>query len=176
MFQNFRDVLLPWETALDNVAFGLRAQGIPREVARRMAASFMDEHGVDFPRNNYPYQLSIGQQQTVALARTMVQNPANVLLDEPFASLDHTARFHMQSLVVSLIRASGATMVVVSHDVDECLFLSQELMLLSKRPARSVKRFPVPFEFPRKHELLASGEFAALRQEVIAAFLKEVEA
>lgn len=175
-FQNFRDTLLPWESALDNVAFGLRAQGMAHASARQQATAFLDEHGLDFPRANYPYQLSIGQQQTVALTRTLIQNPSNVLLDEPFAALDHKARFRMQDLVVSLIRASGAAMIVVSHDVDECLLLSQEFILLSKRPARIIKRFPVPFEYPRRHELLASAEFAALRREVVAEFVKEVGA
>jgi NitT/TauT family transport system ATP-binding protein len=175
-FQNFRDVLLPWESALDNVAFGLRAQGLSRTAARQRATAFLDQHGVAFPRHNYSYQLSIGQQQTVALARTLIQNPANVLLDEPFAALDHQARFRMQDLVVSLVRASGAAMVVVSHDVDECLYLSQELVLLSRLPARIIGRFPVPFEYPRRHDLMASADFAALRRQVVSAFLKEVEA
>lgn len=176
VFQNFRDMLLPWANALDNVAFGLRAQGMGIEDARKKTAAFLDRHGINFPRGNYPYQLSIGQQQTVALARTLIQNPSNVLLDEPFAALDHKARFRMQDLVVSLIRASGAAMVVVSHDVDECLYLSQELILLSKRPARILRRFDVPFDYPRRPELLASPEFTALRREVVVAFLKEVEA
>ncbi|MCC7519891.1 MAG: ABC transporter ATP-binding protein [Verrucomicrobiae bacterium] len=175
-FQNFRDTLLPWESAFDNVSFGLRAQGMTHESARQRVAAFLDQHGLDIPRKNYPYQLSIGQQQTVALTRTLVQNPSNVLLDEAFSALDHKARFRMQDLVVSLIRASGSTMIVVSHDVDECLLLSQEFILLSKRPARIIKRFPVPFEYPRKHELLASTEFAALRREVVAEFVKEVGA
>ena len=175
-FQNFRDVLLPWESALDNVAFGLRAQGMSHTAARQRATVFLDQHGFTFPRDNYSYQLSIGQQQTVALARTLIQNPANVLLDEPFAALDHQARFWMQDMIVSLVRASGAATVVISHDVDECLYLSQELILLSKLPARIIGRFPVPFQYPRKHDLMASADFAALRREVVSAFLKEVEA
>ncbi len=175
VFQNFRDALFPWQTALDNAAFGLRAQGLPSAEAREQAESFLKQHHLDFPRNNYSYQLSIGQQQTVMLSRTLIQSPANVLLDEPFASLDHTARFRMQNLVISLLRASKAATVVVSHDVDECLYLSQELILLSKRPARVLKRFAVPFPYPREHSLLASSEFAALRQDVVAAFLKEVQ-
>lgn len=175
VFQNYRDTLLPWATALDNVAFGLRAQGRPVDRARQEAAAFLDKQAANLPRANYAYQLSLGQQQTAALLRTLMQKPANLLLDEPFSALDHKARFRMQETVTMAIRASGAAALFVSHDIDECLYLSQELILLSRRPARVLQRFRVPFPYPRQPELLASAEFAALRREVVAAFVREVE-
>jgi NitT/TauT family transport system ATP-binding protein len=174
-FQNFRDVLLPWESALDNVSFGLRALGVSRASARERTVSFLEKHSFAFPRDNYPYQLSIGQQQTVALARTLIQEPANALLDEPFAALDHKARFRMQDFVESVVRTNSTSILFVSHDVDEALYVSDELVLLSKLPAKVIMRFSVPFERPRRRELLTSAEFAALRREVITSFLKEVE-
>ena len=175
-FQNFRDVLLPWESAIDNASFGLRAMGVSRPTALQQTLSFLETHNLTFPYENYPYQLSIGQQQTVALARTMIQRPANVLLDEPFTALDHKARFRMQDIMVSVLREKPTAVLFVSHDVDEVLYMSDELILLSKRPARVIQRFPVPFERPRRHDLLASSEFASLRREVVAAFLKEMGA
>lgn len=175
-FQNFHEVLLPWKSALDNVAFALLATGTPRATAVERSRSFVDAHGFAFPRENYPYQLSLGQQQTVALARTLIHSPSNVLLDEPFAALDHEARFRMQDVVISVLSEKPTAVVFISHDVDEALYMSDELLLLSKRPARVIQRFPVPFERPRRHDLLASAEFATLRREVIAAFLKEVGA
>ncbi len=176
VFQNFREVLLPWESALENVGFGLRASGVPPVQARKRAASFLDKYGFIFPRENYPYQLSVGQQQTVALARALIQNPANILLDEPFSALDHEARFRMQDLVELVIRTEATAGVLVSHDVDEALYLGDELILLSKRPGRVIRRLEIPFARPRRHDLLATAEFASLRREVVAAFLKEVQA
>ncbi len=175
-FQNFRDVLLPWESAIDNVSFGLRAMGVPRSEALQQTLSFLEKHNLTFPYENYPYQLSVGQQQTVVLARTMIQRPANVLLDEPFTALDHKARFRMQDTMISVLKERPTAILFVSHDVDEALYMSDELILLSKRPARVLQRFTVPFERPRRHDLLASSEFASLRREVVAAFLKEVGA
>lgn len=174
-FQNFRDVLLPWESALDNVTFGLRAMGVAPSDALQRTLSFLDTHHLSFPRENYPYQLSIGQQQTVSLIRTLIQRPANILLDEPFAALDHKARFRMQDILISVSEEIPTAIVLVSHDIDEAIYLSDELLLLSKRPAHVARRFVIPFERPRQHDLLVSAEFAELRREMLAAFISEVE-
>lgn len=174
-FQNFRDVLLPWESAFDNVAFGLRALGVQPAVARERTAAFLDKHGFAFPRGNYPYQLSVGQQQTVALTRTLIQEPANVLLDEPFSALDNRARFKMQDFVESVVRTNSTSVLFVSHDVDEAMYVSDEVIMLSKLPATVLKRFTVPFERPRRHDLLTSAKFSNLRREVVATFVQEVE-
>jgi ABC-type nitrate/sulfonate/bicarbonate transport system ATPase subunit len=173
-FQNFRDVLLPWESALDNVTFGLRAMGVSSTAARERAAAFLDKHGFAFPRGNYPYQLSVGQQQTVALTRTLIQEPANVLLDEPFSALDNRARFRMQDFVDSIVKTNTTAVLFVTHDVDEALYVSDEVVMLSKLPARVLKRLPVHFPRPRWHDLLTSAEFSNLRREVVATFLEEV--
>lgn len=173
-FQNFRDVLLPWESALDNVTFGLRAMGVPSANARERAGAFLDKHGFAFPRGNYPYQLSIGQQQTIALTRTLIQEPANVLLDEPFSALDNRARFRMQDFVECIVKTNSTAVLFVTHDVDEAVYVSDEVVMLSKVPARVLKRFPVSFPRPRRHDLLTSAEFSELRREVVAAFLQEV--
>lgn len=173
-FQNFREVLLPWKSALDNVVFGLRARGCSRSDALAQGLSFLEGRNFPFPRDRYPYQLSMGQQQSLALARTLVDNASNVLLDEPFSALDHDARFRMQDVVSSALTIRPTAVVFVSHDVDEALYMSDQVVLLSKRPARLIESFRVPFERPRKHELLASEAFAGLRRKLIGAFLKEV--
>jgi NitT/TauT family transport system ATP-binding protein len=174
-FQNFRDSLLPWESSLDNISFSLRAKGIPRLEARTQALSFLEKHNLNIPYESYPYQLSIGQQQLVALARTLIQYPGNVLLDEPFTALDHEMRFRMQDIAVSVLQSTNTSIIFVSHDVDEAIYLSDELFLLSKRPAKIVSRFSIPFNRPRHHDLLASVEFAELRRRVVGAFLDELK-
>lgn len=174
LMQGFREVLLPWYTVLDNVSFGLRALRVSSQEARQCASDFLAEHAPTVPLGNYPYQLSVGQQQIVALARTLVVGAPNVLFDEPFSALDHTTRFRMQALVSTIAADQGAAIVFVSHDIDEALYVSDELYLLSRRPARVLRRFPVPFSRPRTRELLTSAEFSDLRREVVGAFLEEV--
>lgn len=174
VFQNFRDILLPWESALLNVSFGLRARGVPRSIAINKSREFIEKHRLKIPENNYSYQLSIGQQQTVILARTLVQHPQILLLDEPFAALDHDARFRMHDIVFEVIRQAKSTTLFVSHDMDEALFMSDEVILLSKRPARVINRFPVPFEHPRRHDLIVSEEFSKVRRNLMSAFVEEV--
>jgi NitT/TauT family transport system ATP-binding protein len=173
-FQNFHEVLLPWKTAIDNLAFGLRASGVPREQATQASQSFLEAYEFGFPHDRYPYQMSVGQQQALALARTLIQSPANVLLDEPFVALDHEARFRMQDVVTTVLNQKPTAIAFISHDIDEALYMSDELLLLSKRPARIIRRFSIPFNRPRHHELLTSYEFANIRREVVAAFLNEV--
>jgi len=173
-FQNFRDVLLPWESALDNVTFGLRAMGVSSATARERAGALLDKHGFGFPRGNYPYQLSVGQQQAVALMRTLIQEPVNVLLDEPFSALDNRARFKMQDFVELVVKTNSTSVLFVTHDVDEALYVSDEVVMLSRPPARVLKQFPVPFERPRRHELLTTAVFSELRREVVATFVQEV--
>jgi len=174
VFQNFRDVLLPWESTLDNMGFGLRARGATRSAARERARCFLDSVGLELPWRNYPYQISVGQQQMVVLARALIQSPSNILLDEPFSALDHEIRFRMQDVVVSTTVAQRLAVLLVSHDIDEALYLGDELILLSKRPGSIVRRFTVPFPRPRTHALLTSTEFSALRREVLSAFLTEL--
>jgi NitT/TauT family transport system ATP-binding protein len=173
-FQNFRDVLLPWDSALDNVSFGLRATGVDRATARKRTSAFLDKYGFTFPRGNYPYQLSVGQQQTVALTRTLIQEPANILLDEPFSALDNRARFIMQDFVESLVRTHSTSVLFVSHDVDEALYVSDEFIMLTGLPATVLKRFAVPFARPRRHDLLTNADFLNLRRDVVATFVQEV--
>lgn len=174
VFQNFREMLLPWESALSNISFGLRARGALRSTAIDESKAFLEEHRIQIPESNYSYQLSIGQQQTVILARILLQNPQLLILDEPFTALDHDARFRMHDTVSSIVKQAESTTILVTHDVDEALFLSDEFILISKRPARVINRFQVPFEHPRRHDLIASTEFSDLRREVMAAFVEEV--
>jgi NitT/TauT family transport system ATP-binding protein len=173
-FQNFHEVLLPWLSATENVAFGLRALGVSRREAIETSKCFLDNYNLMFPRDNYSYQLSIGQQQTVALARTLIQSPSNLLLDEPFAALDHEARYRMQDAVLSVSNKLNSTILVISHDIDEAMYMSDELLLLSKRPARIIQRFTIPFSRPRRHDLLTTVDFALLRREILSVFLEEV--
>jgi NitT/TauT family transport system ATP-binding protein len=174
-FQAFRDTLMPWEPALHNVAFPLRAAGLPKMEALAKAEQFLDKCEIAFPRGNYPYQLSAGQQQTVSLSRALVINAHILLLDEPFSALDHKARFRMQDLVGELVASEGTGVIFVSHDIDELLYMSDAILLFSRQPARILREFDIYFPRPRDHTLLVSNEFATLRQEILTLFLEEVQ-
>jgi NitT/TauT family transport system ATP-binding protein len=174
LLQSFRDTLMPWQSALENVAFPLRAEGLPRRAATERALAFLDQYGFSFPRHNYPYQLSGGQQQTVSLARVLVNRPSNLLLDEPFGALDHKTRFYMRDLLCRVTDSQDLSVLLVSHDIDETLYLSDRVVMLSQRPARIIRVVDVDFMRPRTRDLLLTREFGDLRQEMLGAFLAEV--
>lgn len=126
------------------------------------------------PPRSYPYQLSVGQQQAVALARVLAMEPDNLLLDEPCSALDHEVRFGLQDQLQAFVVDHGRAAVLITHDLDEALYMSDEVLVLSKRPTHVRKKFPVPFARPRRHDLLGSHEFTRLREQVMRSFLQEL--
>jgi NitT/TauT family transport system ATP-binding protein len=174
LFQDYRKSLLPWKTALANVAFPLQAQGFEKADARQRASDFLSRAGFGFRQELFPYQLSAGQQQAVALAAILVRTPDILLLDEPFSAFDHRIRLDICTRFADLVQPDGAT-AIVSHDIDEAIFLSDVLCLLSERPASVTKSFEIPFQRPRVTSLLVTDEFVRFRRQVIESFLAEFQ-
>lgn len=173
-FQNYRETLLPWQSAIMNVSFGLRARGVSDTDAQERAHRLLDRLGVSLNRDAYPYKLSSGQQQIVALAGVLIQSAANLLLDEPFSALDHGIRFRMQEFLGTYAEETGTATLMISHDIDELLFVSNKVILLGRRPSHVVQTFSVPFARPRTRDLFATTPYAEFRREVMAAILREV--
>lgn len=169
-FQSFRESLLPWRSALDNVALPLVASGVPTDVARGRTETFLNSAGFTFPRDRYPYELSSGQQQAAALASVLIQKPEVVLLDEPFSALDHTFRLAIQCQLFEELE--HAATVLTSHNLDELLFMSDLVHLLSPRPAVVLETVNVPFPKPRTPDLLLSTQFSELRRSIMAFSLR----
>lgn len=145
----FQDpTLFPWRTVWDNVALGLEAQGILKNSRRRVdnAIELVGLKGFD---KAYPHQLSGGMSQRVALARALVNEPRLLLLDEPLGKLDSLTRLTMQTELVSLWQRAGLTAFLVTHDVEEALFLSQRVLVFGPRPARVVADIRVDLRYPR---------------------------
>jgi sulfonate transport system ATP-binding protein len=160
MFQEHR--LFPWLTTLENVAFGLRgsdATGRAERAVRRVGLSGFEEA--------YPHQLSGGMAQRAALARALAPEPRVLLLDEPFGALDAFTKVRLQEELVRSRAVTPATSIVVTHDVEEALFLSDRVVVLSERPGTVRCTVNVPLRFPRDR---TSPEFVRLRREVLAAF------
>jgi ABC-type nitrate/sulfonate/bicarbonate transport system ATPase subunit len=162
-----KDLLLPWRNILDNVIFGLEIQSVGRRRAREIAAPLMDRYGLGRFKQHYPGSLSGGMRQRAAVLRTLLCNNTVILLDEPFAALDAQTRFRMQEWLLTLWKDFDRTVLFVTHDVDEAIFLSDEICVLSPRPGRIADRFPVALPRPRGRDLITSGEFVRLKQRCL---------
>jgi NitT/TauT family transport system ATP-binding protein/sulfonate transport system ATP-binding protein len=155
--------LFPWLTVRGNIQAGLVARGVLRR-RRREVEEFMALVGLDGFADAYPHQLSGGMAQRAALARTLINHPKVLLLDEPLGSLDAFTRMRMQDEVLRLWEARGTTMLLVTHDIDEAIYMSDRIILLTPRPCRVDRVLAVPFPRPRQRN--APG-FLRLRAEIL---------
>ena len=137
--------LLPWRNVLDNVAFGLQLAGIEKDARRRVAVQMLKKVGLEGAEKRFIWQLSGGMRQRVGIARALAANPRLLLLDEPFGALDAFTREQMQELLLTLWRDSGKQILLITHDIEEAVFLASELLLLSPGPGRIVERLSLDF-------------------------------
>jgi ABC-type nitrate/sulfonate/bicarbonate transport system ATPase subunit len=165
-----RDLLLPWYSALDNAALALRNRGLGRAAARRQAAEPFRRFGLAGFESSAPAELSGGMRQRVAFLRTLVAGKPLLALDEPFASLDAITRAEMQEWLAEALRVDPRTVVLVSHDVEEALYLCDRVVVLSARPARIVAelRAPAPRAADRD-AAVTDPAFVAVREEAMRA-------
>jgi len=163
-----RDLLLPWLTAIDNAALAPRNRGASKREARELAAPLFKRFGLAGFESTRPAQLSGGMRQRVAFLRTLLADKPLLLLDEPFASLDAITRSEMQEWLAQALAVEPATAIVVTHDVEEALYLCDRVAVLSARPARvlGTVRSPAPRQRPRR-ETVTSPEFATVRERAL---------
>jgi ABC-type nitrate/sulfonate/bicarbonate transport system ATPase subunit len=165
-----RDLLLPWRNALANAALALECQGLSKTEARRRAAPLFDRFGLAEFEDSYPNELSGGMRQRVAFLRTLLAGRPVLLLDEPFASLDSITRGQMQEWLAGALAAEPRTVVLVTHDTEEALFLADRVAVLTPRPGRVVDELDVPFPRPRKRrEVVTDPAFVQLKQRALEA-------
>lgn len=169
VFQEY--ALFPWRTVLRNVTFGLNMKGVRGKEAGAVADRYLEKVGLTGCDNLYPRELSGGMKQRVAIARTLAVEPRILLMDEPFASLDAQTRNGMQEFLVGLWLETGATIVFVTHSVDEAVFLGQDVIGLSRRPARVVERFENTLPYPRRR---TDQAFTSLRARILEYLTKEM--
>jgi ABC-type nitrate/sulfonate/bicarbonate transport system ATPase subunit len=172
VFQSY--TLFPWLTVLDNVCFGLRERGLPRAQQLEQAHGFLAQVGLKGFANHYPKQLSGGMQQRTALARALANKPRMLLMDEPFGALDHQTRELMQELLLGIWEAEQKTVLFVTHDIDEAVFMGSRVVVMSARPGRIKLDRVVPLPHPRHYSVKTTPAFSVLKAELTEAVRTEV--
>lgn len=162
VFQDY--ALFPWRTTLQNIELGLEMMGVSKRERRPAAAAYVQSFGLAGFEHAYPKALSGGMKQRVAIARTLITNPKVVLMDEPFGSLDSQTRNDLQQFLLTLWQKHQKTILFVTHNVDEAVFLSDHIVVLSQRPARILRRSAVTCPRPRDRTGSACN---AVRREVL---------
>ena len=164
-----RDLLLPWRRAEANATLGAEIAGIPRDEARRQAAELYERFGLDGFERSWPAQLSGGMRQRLAFLRTFLMPRDTLLLDEPFGALDAMTRREMQEWLEGVWAEDRRTVLLVTHDIDEALLLSDAVYVMSPRPGRIVGRIEVDLERPRRTSDVTSPRFVELKSAVLEA-------
>ena len=163
VFQEY--ALFPWRTTLENISMGLEIARVSKRERIKAAMEYVRMFGLEGFENRYPHELSGGMQQRVAIARTLIMGPRLVLMDEPFGSLDSQTRNSLQEFLLDLWEKRKDTILFVTHNVDEAVFLSDEIIILSQRPANIVMRLEVTCPRPRDR---TSSECNQIRRTVLA--------
>ena len=173
VFQGY--ALFPWRTVLDNIAVGLEIRGVDRAQRRRTANEYLELVGLHGFGDRYPHELSGGMKQRVALARSLAYRPDVLLMDEPFAALDAQTREILQSELLRLWELDRKTIVFITHSLDEAIYLSDRVAVMTQRPGRIKQVIDVPLARPRSAELRNTPEFAHLRQQAWDVLKDEVQ-
>ena len=172
VFQSY--TLFPWLTVRDNVCFGLNERGMPRSQQIDIAQGFLKKVGLVGFEHHYPKQLSGGMQQRTAIARALANGPRMLLMDEPFGALDHQTRELMQELLLGIWEAERKTVLFVTHDIDEAVFMGSRVVVMSARPGRIKLDRAVGLPHPRSYAVKTTPAFMALKAELTEQVRTEV--
>jgi NitT/TauT family transport system ATP-binding protein len=165
-----RDLLLPWRTAIDNAAIAVENRGVNKRDARERTRPLFERFGLARFEDRTPAELSGGMRQRVAFLRTLMAEKDILLLDEPFAALDSITRSGMQEWLLTALDQEPRTVVLVTHDVDEALLLTQRVMVMSARPGRVIRTLETDFPRDRpRREIVTSSEFTSLKETALEA-------
>jgi NitT/TauT family transport system ATP-binding protein len=178
VFQSY--TLFPWLTVRENVCFGLREKGVPQTQQDSIADRWLDRVGLKGFEHHHPKQLSGGMQQRTAIARALANDPKILLLDEPFGALDNQTRSLMQELLLSIWESDHKTVLFVTHDIEEAIFMASRVIVMSARPGRIKADVPVFMAHPRHYTIKTTPEFSELKarltEEIRVEALKTVAA
>jgi NitT/TauT family transport system ATP-binding protein len=164
VFQGY--TLFPWLSVKQNVMFGLKMKGMPKPKAERAALDWLDVVGLTKFANHYPAQLSGGMKQRVAIARALANEPRILLMDEPFGALDAQTRASMQAHLLKIWETVDVTILFITHDLDEAIYLSDRIVVLGAHPGRILEIIEVPVDRPRHPDQFLSGHFLATKKRL----------
>jgi ABC-type nitrate/sulfonate/bicarbonate transport system ATPase subunit len=164
VFQQFN--LLPWRTVQGNIEFGLENLGLKKDERQRRAHAVIKIVALEGFERYYPGQLSGGMQQRVGLARALAVDPSILLMDEPFGSVDDQTRMLLQDELLGIWEGNQKTVIFVTHDIEEALYLADQVVVMAARPSRVTRVLDVPFGRPRKEGIRGSAEMGRLKQEI----------
>jgi ABC-type nitrate/sulfonate/bicarbonate transport system ATPase subunit len=171
VFQSY--TLFPWLTVQDNVEFGLRITGIPAVQRHETSRRYIAQVGLTGFERHYPKQLSGGMMQRVALARALANDPAILLMDEPFGALDSQTRSLMQELLLDIWQSSHKTVLFITHDIDESILLGDRVYVMTARPGRIKEMIEIDLPRPRTVEILTSDAFMAIKRRIMHSIHEE---
>ena len=172
VFQEFG--LLPWRTVAHNIELGLELKGVPADTRRGVSQRFVKMVGLSGFEGHYPHELSGGMKQRVGLARALATDPEVLLMDEPFAALDAQTRDLMQVELLRIWQEAKKTVLFVTHQIDEAIYLSDRVMVMTKRPGHAKKIFAIKLPRPRDYEMRVTPEFNELKLEIWHALKDEI--
>lgn len=169
VFQDYSRSLFPWLTVAGNIAVPLKVAGLKESERKARIAEVLHAVGLGPVERQYPWQLSGGMQQRVAIARSLAHQPELLLMDEPFASVDAQTRFDLEDLILRVRAEYDVTVVLVTHDIDEALYLAERVVVLSKSPSKLRTILDIPLESPRSQLVTRSSEeFGRLRTDLLS--------
>jgi NitT/TauT family transport system ATP-binding protein len=174
VFQNYREALFPWLRSIDNIEYPLKLMKLPKAERRARAERLIANLGVKIDLNRYPYELSGGQQQLVSILRALVVEPEILFLDEPFSALDYEMTLFMRDQLQRIFVETGTTTVLVSHDLEEAVYLADRILLLSRRPATVADYVRYHAARPRTDATLSEVEFVRVKAHCLDVFQREV--
>ncbi|MGB3293350.1 MAG: ABC transporter ATP-binding protein [Phormidesmis sp.] len=164
VFQQYS--LLPWKTVFQNVELGLKIKGMPKAKRQEMVGEYLNLVGLAKYRNAYPAQLSGGMKQRASIIRALVNSPSVLLMDEPFAALDAQTRHMMQELLLSIWETLKTTIVFVTHDIEEAVFLGDRIFVMGVQPGRIKAEINIPLKRPRQVDDMLTPEYTKLNRQV----------
>ena len=163
-----KDLLLPWRTLVDNVALGMEIQGVRLKEARARALPYLRRYGLGGFETQYPSALSGGMRQRAALLRTLLTDTDVILLDEPFGALDAQTKHQMQEWLLQLWADFNKTVIFVTHDVEEAIYLSDEVHVMASRPGRIIETLDIALPRPRPRDIVTEPAFVAIKHRCLS--------
>jgi NitT/TauT family transport system ATP-binding protein len=174
VFQNYREALFPWLRACDNIEYPLKFMKLAKAERRRRVDALVARLGVRIDLNRYPYEMSGGQQQLVSIMRALVIDPEVLFLDEPFSALDYEMTLFMREQLQRVLMDTGTTTMIVSHDLEEAVYVADEILLLTRAPTQVAEFIRYGAPRPRTDATLSEDDFVRVKAHALSVFQREV--